>query len=134
MNNKINQSVIACAETLVCLTQRLFSLMHSMRKCLATSVSSTHNVTSNDVWILMHTEMYMLHDSQIMLWACTSYNCSITRAAGNTCCLCSLRKLLAFFTCHEVVNGEHRGFKVLYAESRLVHVDRQVILLQTVGQ
>ncbi len=96
-------------------------------------------MTRNDVWILMHTELYMLHDSQMVLCACASDNCSITGAAereraGNTCCLCSLRKLLALFTCHEVVNCEHRGFKALYAESRLVHVDRQVILFQTVGQ
>ena len=110
------------------------SLLPSMRKCLATSVSSAHNVTRNDVWILMHTELYMLHDSQIMLCACGSDNCSIIGAAGHTCSLCSLRKLLALFTCHEVVNCEHRGFKALYAESRLVHVDRQVILLHTVGQ
>lgn len=76
----------------------------------------------------------MLHDSQMVLYACAPDNCSMTGAAGNTCCLCSLRKLLALFTCHEVVNCEHRGFKALYAESRLVHVDRQVILFQTVGQ
>ena len=79
----------------------------------------------------MHTELYMLHDSQMVLCACAADNCSITTG---TCCLCSLRKLLALFTCHEVVNRENRGFKALYAESRLVHVDRQVILLQTVGQ
>ena len=105
-----------------------------MRERLATRVSSAHYVTRNDVWILMHTELYMLHDSQIMLCACASDNCSMIGAAGHTCCRCSLRKLLALFTCHEVVNCEHRGFKAVYAESRLVHADRQVILFQTVGQ
>jgi len=105
-----------------------------MRECLATSVSSTHNLTWNDVWPLEHTDLSVLRDSQMVLCACASDSCNITSAAGNTCCLCSLRKLLALCTCHEVVNCEHRRFKVLYAESRLVHVDRQVILFQTVGQ
>ncbi len=43
-----------------------------MRECLATSVSSTHNLTWNDVWSLEHTELSVLRDSQMVLCACAS--------------------------------------------------------------